>query len=215
MKLSKNMKHRNYTRKLLLLLCGYIAVTLFGCGKSNEAQERRREEEAQKSAESTQNRPGSMTGTNWHIPWKAPDPKHPNGPLITVMIADAETGNLSVQDSNIHLRLDGVHAQLFRNARLAAKVQASEVNTDKHSRIIVGTGGVKVVSITDPPDTVITADRMTWDTRSSKVIAEGNAHAIQYRSQGTLPNETFGDRILFDTETGKLSVSGAPDENRK
>jgi hypothetical protein len=172
-----------------------------GCGNLKGAQQDvRPDRKAAKAA-----LPEGIQGEGWHIPWRMADPKHPNGPPITVLIADARTGSMNSEGDNILVRLHDVHAQLFHAGKRAAYVTADNVTTNKNTRVVIGTGGVKVTSLTAPPDTVITADRMTWDPHTNKVIALGNAHARQTKPAGQAALDTYAPRMEYDLATGRLS----------
>jgi hypothetical protein len=171
---------------LLILLAGA------GCGKPKQ------------SAEETPDRkkrelelPGQVSGKGWHIPWRMRDPKHPNGPPIPVLIADAKSGVLTNDEENPTVLLRDVRARLFRNGKHTADIAAPEVTADQKERLVIGRGGVTFVSLTNPPDTVVTADKITWDTRQSKVFAEGNARVTRRHKDGQT-DTTIGNRITFD-----------------
>lgn len=149
--------------------------------------------------------PGGVRGRGWHIPWREADPTHPKGPQRTVFVADAEEGEMTDPGDHLTLHLNGVRARLFRAGRPAADLIAQHVVTDRQSRIVHASGSVKIVSLANPPDTQITADRMTWDTRTSQVKAEGNARALHTYRDGRPPDDTLAPRIDFDTATGRIA----------
>lgn len=141
--------------------------------------------------------PGRVTVEGVHIPFRMRDPKHPNGPPIPVLIADARTGTIENQSDNPAGSLNDVRAKLYRAGEPAANLIAPHMTANLKEKIIIATGGVTLTSLTDPPDTVITADRMTWDTRTSKIVATGHVHAKGRTKDGT-PFEQSGGTFTID-----------------
>lgn len=186
---------------LRLLGAGIGLLLLAGCGKAHPLQDR---PDSHAAEDKSSYIPGEIHGRGWHIPWHARDPKNPHGPPIKVLTADAQTGSMAQQDTNIVLRLQHVHAKLYQEGKPAAIVDAGEITTDRDSKVVIGTGDVTVTSLTDPPDTVITADKMTWDQSTSKVIAIGNVHARQRKRNGQPSADTYSDRMEYDLATGRL-----------
>ena len=195
---------RHHTRTMqnaILVCCGFCSLLPgWGCGKYRGQQDNRQQDAAHDAKTYV---PGGIHGHGWHIPWRVADPKHPNGPPLKVLIADADDGSMAHQDDNILLHLEHVHAKLFRAGNAAALVQADEVTTDRNSKVVVGTGHVIVTSLSDPPDTVITSDKMTWDRSTSKVVAIGNVHARQTRA-GKPSSDTYSERMEYDMGTGRV-----------
>src|SRR5579871_2650809 len=147
--------------------------------------------------------PGKLSGKGWHIPWFTRDPKNPNGPLISVLVADADRGEI-MNTANATLRLWNVRAKIYHNGIHSANISAPEVTASQGEWIFVGTGGVTVQYLTDPPDTVITGDKITWDMKSKKLIAEGHARLTHQAADGKT-SSAEGNRIVFDTALRTLS----------
>ena len=141
--------------------------------------------------------PGKLSGAGWHIPWFTRDPKNPNGPLIPVLIADAKHGEI-MNTQTATLRLRDVHAKMYRNGIQSADIKAPQVTVNQGDWIFVGTGGVTVRSLADPPDTVITGDKVTWKVKSKELVAEGNAY-IEHREKDGKLSTAHANRITFDT----------------
>jgi hypothetical protein len=215
--LSKIMNRPDYNlRRFAYGSMGLLVWLAVGCGTPHPAHVKPKTDQ---SADASANLPGGITGTGWHIPWRTVDPKHPHGPPITVLIADAQNGSMASQDDDITVRLWQVHAQLFRDNRPAAIVDAAEITTDRRTKVVIGAGGVTIRSLPGaaktardhknangfPPNTTLTADKMTWDTQTSKLIALGHVHAIQRLPGNRLPTETTGERMEYNMETGDLS----------
>ena len=77
---------------------------------------------------------------------------------------------------------------------------------------MLGLGGCTVHSLTDPPNTVVTADKITWNSRVSEVVATGNAHVTRRPLQGapTDPPDIVldADRIAWDIKQNKIVATG-------
>lgn len=153
--------------------------------------------------EAVQNLTGEISGTNWHIPWMIHDAK---GRAVPALIADARQGEMNNLDDSYTMRLHGVRAKLYQEGVHAADIQAAQVDANSDDHIIIGTGGVQVVSLTNPPDTVVTADKITWDPRSFKMVAVGHAKVVQRPRNGGVPITQTGGRITFDTKFQKIEV---------
>jgi len=150
----------------------------------------------------TKNLTGEVKGTNWHIPWTIRDAK---GKTVPALIADARKGEMNNLDDGYAMHLHGVQAELFQEGVHAADIVAEEVDANSEEKIIVGTGGVRVSSLTNPPDTVITADKITWDPQTARMVAVGHALVTQRPPKG-VPITQTGGRITFDTKFQKIKV---------
>lgn len=150
-----------------------------------------------------QNLTGKVTGKNWHIPWSIHDAK---GRTVPALVADAREGEMDNLQDGYTMRLHIVQAQLFQEGVHAADIQADQVEANSNEHKIIGTGNVRVYSLTNPPDTVITADKITWDPHSSTMEAVGHAHVTQRPHNGGPPISQTGGRITFDTKFQKIKV---------
>ncbi len=195
----------------ILLLIGALVLAVAGCGKAPTARvEAARDGGTGDSGQSAPAPlPGGITGTNWHIPWRTADPKHPHAKPVTVLIADAKSGTMTSKANNLVLRLGGVRAQLFSERRHVADLQAARVETDRRSRIVVATRDVRLVSLTNPPDAVLTSDRMTWDTHTKILVATGNAHFVR-RQPGKPLLDDQEPVIKYNIETGDIDTDATP-----
>jgi len=151
----------------------------------------------------TKNLTGEVKGTNWHIPWTIRNSK---GQTVPALIADARRGEMNNLDDGYAMRLHGVTAQLFQEGVHAADIVAGQVDANSEDKLIVGTGGVQVTSLTNPPDTVVTAEKITWDPHTFKMVAVGHAKVIQTPRNGGVPISQTGGRIMFDTKFQKFEV---------
>ena len=173
-----------------------LLVAVGGCaGVKPPAKPKPADAKVKKPAKSEQF--GKLTGRGWHIPWYTRDPKNPNGPLIPVLIADAKEGAI-INTAKATLQLRDVQARMFRNGIQSADIIAPNVTANQSESVFVGTGGVTVRSITDPPDTVITGDKVTWNMKTKVLVAEGHAH-ITNRTPDGKTSTAEGNRITFDT----------------
>ncbi len=153
--------------------------------------------------------PGQVSGTGWHIPWRVRDPKHPDGPPIPVLIADASTGTVTNENDNPTVVLQAARAQLFREGVHAADIEAARISADQRHRVVKGAGGCTVRSAGAPPDdpsayTVLTADTVSWDTRTNKIVAVGNAHVSGRRHRTDFTHS--GGCITFDMARDEVEV---------
>lgn len=188
-----------------------IGVTLFlygivGChraGSSSHPGQNQGNMGADAEADQAQNLTGEVSGTNWHIPWTIRDAK---GRTVPALIADARQGEMNNLDDGYSMRLNGVKAKLFRDGVHTADIVAAQVDANSDDHMIIGTGGVRVTSLTSPPDTVVTADKITWDLNSSKMVAVGHALVTQRPRNGGIPITQTGGRITFDTKFQKFAV---------
>lgn len=154
-------------------------------------------------AEEPQNLTGEITGTNWHIPWMINDSKgHP----VPALVADARKGEMNNLDDSYTMRLHIVQAKLYQDGVHAADIQAKQVDANSKENLIIGTGSVRVTSLTNPPDTVVNADKITWDPRTSVMVAVGHALVTQRPHNGGVPITQTGGRITFDTKFQKIRV---------
>jgi lipopolysaccharide assembly outer membrane protein LptD (OstA) len=149
---------------------------------------------------------GKVNGRGWYLPWYKRDPKKPNGPPIPVILAEAETGEITRRSDNPEIVMHVVRAKLFQKGVHAANIQAATVHADQQAEKIVATGRCRVVSLTNPADTVLTADKITWDTRNTNVIAEGHARVAKRPRDGGVPITQEGGKIVYDLEHNTVTV---------
>ena len=150
-----------------------------------------------------QNLTGEVTGTNWHIPWMILDAQGRKQPAL---VADARQGKMTNLGDNYTMQLHGVHANVFQEGVHAADIVADQVDANSQDHLIIGTGNVHVTSLTNPPDTVVTADKITWDPRSSKMVAVGHAVVTKRPHDGSVPITQTGGRITFDSKFQKIVI---------
>jgi hypothetical protein len=153
--------------------------------------------------------PGKIKGQGWHIPWYMRDPKHPNGPPVPVLIADADTGEIVNHNGNPAIVMWKVRARLFREGAYAADVVAAKITANQRDQILVGTGGCKVTSPLENAETVVTADKITWNTKASKIVAVGHAHVVRRPRNSSRDNPPItqeGGKITYDLARGEVSV---------
>jgi hypothetical protein len=176
------------------LICLSVSLLLVGCGKPKTVAKTE-----EKEPEPIEELKGAVVGKRWHLPWTVRNPKDPNGKPIRVMIADATVGAMKNDDGNIRVQLHDVKAQLFRDGKSAAYVEAKRISANRKESTVVGTGNVIIHSLSDPPDTVIKADKMRWNTKTSIIVAVGNAYLTRRLPDGKLATSR-SDRVTFDTK---------------
>ncbi len=183
-----------YSSGIVLLLLGIVWLTSGCASNSKPIQPKKKPVDAEEAKAA---RPGAITGKGWKIRWRKRDPNHPAGSPIPVLYAESNTGSMADEDDNVVIQLNDVHARLFQDGRQSAIIYADQMDADQHDKVIIGTGRVKVKSITSPPDTVVTADKITWDTDSHKIVAEGNARVVRHPKIGAAFTHE-GGTITFD-----------------
>ena len=109
------------------------------------------------------------------------DPKLP-GKLLAVVKA----GGLSASsaDQTALGTMTQVHALLYRQGKQAATFDAPRAHVTQNSAtknvVAVGTGGVVIVSLTEP-GTRLTADVVTWYASLNRIVATG--HAVYHNAK--------------------------------
>ncbi len=176
------------------------SLIICGCGKSN-AIPNRKPTKAELELKAKKEIPGEITGTTWHIRWLNPAATG-NHDLQTVVLADSAHGSVS-DPANPTITLYEVAAKIFRDGAQTGTVYAPVVAANQRDKVLLATGGVKLTSITDPPDTVVTGDAMRWDTTRNRLVVIGNARAVVLRP-GQKPDTTTGDTLVFDTKLKEL-----------
>jgi hypothetical protein len=149
---------------------------------------------------------GKVKGSRWHVPWYTRDPKHPNGPPIPVLIAEAATGEIARRNGSPEIVMRKVHARIFQKGVHAADLDAGKVRANQQEKRVFASGGCKVVSVLNPADTVVTADRITWDAANAQFVAEGHAHVVRTPRDGGLPISQEGGRIIYDLAHNTVTV---------
>ncbi len=154
-------------------------------------------QKAQNTAATQTDLPGAITGNGWRIHWRMRDPAHPNRSL-RVLDAEARSGELADQDDTETVLLHEVHARLYREGKPAAVIEAPQVTANQRDGILIGTNGVTLHSLVDPPNTIVTADTITWNTHTGAIEGTGNTHTVQLNPDGTIRNEQQGGRVTYD-----------------
>ena len=175
-----------------------------------EAAKLRVIQNAKQLADRKKELPGAVRGTGWHIPWYAPDPKNPKAGLQRVLIADAREGAMGSKKDVLTIQLQDVNATLYYADKPSATIEAPYVTANQRDRILIATGGVTIHSVLDPDaanptqakpaDTTVTADKMVWDSHTTRVVCTGNAHLVS-KKPGMPVTDSFSDVIIYDTKT--------------
>lgn len=149
---------------------------------------------------------GKLQGRGWYLPWYKRDPNNPKGKPIPVLIAEAETGEITKHGENPEIVMHRVHARLFQKGVHAANIEAATVRADQQAEKVVATGACRVVSLINPADTVLTADRITWYTANTRFVAEGHALVVRRPRDGGIPITQEGGTIVYDLEHNTVTV---------
>lgn len=149
---------------------------------------------------------GKVNGRGWYLPWYKRDPRRPNGPPIPVLIAEAETGEITRRNGTPEVVMRDVHARLFQKGVHAANVVAGKVRANQQEARVYASGGCTVTSLLNPADTVLTADRITWDTNGAIFSAEGHATVMRRPRDGGVPITHEGGKIVYDLERNTFTI---------
>jgi lipopolysaccharide export system protein LptC len=182
-----------------------VSAALCGCGVS--AQQRQQlvlERARMKEREKLAAIPGMFAGSGCLIPWRAPDPAHPNGSPISVLVARAAVGIVQVNGNAAVVKLQHVTALIYRNNRPAFKLTADAVTGNQGEMSVAAQGKVLFQSTNIPPNLRVTADRATWSRVSHLLTADGNVKAIR-RQHGGPDIVRMGSHMVYNTENGELS----------
>lgn len=184
------------------VLCVGVSVGL-GCNspKRRAAKPTQKEKAAPES-----DLPGKVTGKGWHIRWRTPNLKNPKAEPWRVMEANARRGALADENRNATVRLAQVLARLYREGIPAAVMKADQVMANQTERIVVATGNVYFQSLPSPSETVVRADKITWDTRTNELVAVGNTYLNHQPRKRGLPLVQSGGRVTFDTKLDEFKV---------
>jgi hypothetical protein len=186
----------------LLIASLLLPMAVVGCGRKT-APSQSGPKPGTIADEPEQSFTGEISGTNWHIPWSILNEK---GQTVPALVADARRGEMNNLADSYTMRLHGVRAKLYSEGVHSADIVAAQIDANSNEHKIIGTGGVRVTSLTSPPDTVVTADKMTWDPRGFKMVAVGHAVVTQRPKDGGLPITQTGGRITFDTKFQKITI---------
>ena len=188
-----------------VLLTGVLLLAFLpGCRKGGSAgRNGTNSGSAETRVTPAQSLEGEITGTNWHIPWTV---RNDEGKAVPALVADAREGRMRSFEDSYVMQLNGVRAKLFQDGVHAADIEAGQIDANSDDHLLVGTGGVRVVSLTDPPDTVVTADKIVWDPHSHLMTALGHARVAQRPKDGGTPITQTGAKIKFDMVLKKIEV---------
>ena len=149
---------------------------------------------------------GKVNGRGWYLPWYKRDPKRMDGPLIPVLLAEAETGEITRHTDNPEIVMHHVQAKLFQKGIHAANIRAGTVRADQQAEKVFATGGCRVVSLVNPADTVLTADKITWESANSRFVAEGHARVARRPRNGGAAITQEGGKIVYDLEHNTVTI---------
>ncbi|CEK18297.1 hypothetical protein [Chthonomonas calidirosea] len=204
----------------LSLFIGLLPVLLAGChgGRIAAANHPRQiatrqgtSAQAASANEAQQNLRGRVEGTGWHLRWETHKTANLYGPMVPLLVANAQKGSILYKggETDMTLLLKGVYARLYEEGRYVADVQADTVIANQQQHTLRGEGHVRVLSRERPPNTLITADRMTWESDADRIVAEGNVHLVQFRGnsaggRASTPYTTSAPRMVYHIATGEI-----------
>ncbi len=142
-----------------------------------------------------------LSGTGWNIKIQSRG-QHGSGPLEIVLQAKADTGEVR-DPHDLTVQLKGVRAQLYHEGLHTATITAPIASANQKQKTLIAEGGVTVTSLTDPPDTVVTSDKLYWNAAHNELVAEGHARAVMRTHEGGI-RSTTGDRLYFDTKLKEI-----------
>jgi hypothetical protein len=181
-------------QRLLFPVCLSLPLVLSGCSKPTTkpvTKPASDSKSAQTKTLTAAEQIAKVEGSGWYLPWYKRDPKHPDGPPIPVLIANAATGEITNHNSNPEIVMH--------------HVQAVRITANQEDQVIVGKGGCTVTSLLNPADTVLTADTITWDSGNTKFVAEGHAHVVR-RPRNGVPITQEGGKITYDLEKNTIDI---------
>jgi len=150
--------------------------------------------------------PQGVTGAGWHIVWHAVNPLRRAAAPWTVLDATARSGQMSDEENDDRVTLEKVTAVLYRHGKPAAIVTAPEITASQNGHSVLATGGATLPSVADPPDVVVTGQNLRWDSKSSSVVATGNAKVVRRPRPHVTPFVQTGEHVTFDTRLKQFTV---------
>lgn len=130
-----------------------------------------------------------------------PDPKRPGKFLFKIWATGVTGASLP---GTVQGTLSNVTAFLYQAGISTARMQAPRAFADSTKQSVVGSGGVRVWSLTQP-GTTLSADKVTWLAQRNTVEAVGH---VVYRS-GKTGLTIHVPRMTADTALKTFSSAGA------
>ena len=131
-----------------------------------------------------------------------PDPKRPGKFVFKIWAAGVN--GAALPGNNVQGTLSSVTALLFQKGVVTARMLAPKAFADSTKQSVVGSGGVRVWSLTQP-GTTLSADKVTWLAQRNTVEAVGH---VVYRS-GKTGLTIHVPRLTADTALKTFSSAGA------
>ena len=194
------MNRRNVIRLCPAMVFTALVSFVAGCGKPHRPTDKQLtpQEIALKRRKEI---PAAITGREWRIRWFNRKTSGDRS-LELVLLSDSSDGAITEPD-NPTVLLHDVSARVYKDGVHTATIDAPVVTANQLTHTLIATGGAKVTSITDPPDTVITGDTMTLDTNTNILIATGRATATTIDAARRV-SSTRGERLVFDTRLKEM-----------
>ena len=154
---------------------------------------------------------GKVAGKGWYLPWYRLE----KGKYVPVLIANADNGdllnktgwNIRHQRQNYLIaKMNGVNAEMYSMGKHTLNVVASHMTLDQKDNSLVGTGGCTVTSLQNPPNTVLTADRIEWKTDGRILRATGHTKLISQPKPQDAPITQEGESTIYDMVKEKIFI---------
>ncbi len=182
----------------LLALSGIFALS--GCGKKPPVKTSAQKKAAPKDAAV----PGSIRGEGWRITWRSRTGKNPNRLAPPVLTGVAKRGEIGGDEENPALKLQEFRAKLYSDGKPAADLLAPEVTADEEGREVLATGGVTVIAL--KTGTKTTADRMTWNMETGKIVGEGHVFSLRRASGKTPQISQTGNKFTYSPDREEFEI---------
>ena len=197
----------SFSKTFCLLFAVFTVFSVTGC---NSQKPTKTETSASKKKKISP-QIGKVAWKGGYFPWNTYDKE---GRATAVMNAEAEDGEILTKvglnkkgkrETYLLLRMNRVKAKLFSKGRHSVDIEATRMSANQHDDTVIGTGGCKMRSLQEPPNTTLTADTLRWKTTGHILIAEGNVHLESLAS----PTETkvaSGNHLEYDMDSEKVKI---------
>ena len=99
-----------------------------------------------------------------------------------------------------------VNAEMYSMGKHTLNVVASHMTLNQKDNSLIGTGGCTVTSLQNPPNTVLTADRIEWKTDGRILRATGRTKLISQPKPQDAPLTQEGESTIYDMVKEKIYV---------
>ena len=154
---------------------------------------------------------GKVAGKGWYLPWYRLE----KGKYVPVLIANAENGDLlnktgwnarHQRQNYLIAKMNVVNAEMYSMGKHTLNVVAPHMTLNQKDNSLIGTGGCTVTSLQDPPNTVLTADRIEWKTDGRILRATGRTKLISQPKPQDAPLTQEGESTIYDMVKEKIFI---------